>query len=558
MVVEQHCGRQKTVGRKEKAMVTSPAKANGGSRFLVVQAVCWLLALCPVCGQGQQGGDASAGARHGSCRLLADSRLEEPIRAIVKEYSRRSGNEVLLTFLPFAEVEALVTKNQARCDVVACMATKKDEKAPVSSLNGAKKVAWKHPSGEPVWAAVVGTHPQAGELLRFLGGPTGHRLWSESTAGFTIVGGMSHAEAIDWVAKNRVKHTYPLTAARMMGECGGIREGICIDIGCGTGVLDIELAKRSALTIIGLDIDAEMKPLFDKRIGEAGFQDRIRFVAGDAQDLPFEDNYADVIVSRGTLTFIPDIGKCLKEVDRVLKPSGVAFLGGRYLYTPHEHKITTEKLRKIVADSGIAGAQVIDARGQWVKIIGPDAPRAARRSQLGPHMLANRFIADYAITEGDCLLICPNDSGLVQTLQQGFVEATDLRITAAYASKEAAEEAERRIDEAGFSERITCKVATLDDWPFGTESFDIVAGLGPVLIWGEREKKMRAIYGVLRPGGAALIGGKYLGMPDFRKVSSDTLRASAANTGISSIRVIDDMGQWVEIRKAIKDRGLRD
>ena len=39
---------------------------------------------------------------------------------------------------------------------------------------------------------------------------------------------------------------------------------------------------------------------------------------------------------------------------------------------------------------------------------------------------------------------------------------------------------------------------------------------------------------------------------------SEKLRESAAKTGISSIRIIDDMGQWVEVRKGIKDRGLRD
>jgi len=62
----------------------------------------------------------------------------------------------------------------------------------------------------------------------------------------------------------------------------------------------------------------------------------------------------------------------------------------------------------------------------------------------------------------------------------------------------------------------------------------------------------------LREGGAALVGGKYLGMPDWRKVSSDVLRQSAANTGIRSIRVYDNMGQWIEIRKGIKDRRFGD
>jgi len=493
------------------------------------------------------------------CKVLADERTKEPLTTIASEFQRRAETRITLSFLPAAEVDALVKKGKVQSDVVLCMPADKDSKTAVSSLDGAKTVAWKHPGGTPVWAAAITRHPQASPFVQFVGGPTGHLRWSESKAGFTIVGGMSHAEAIDWVAKNRVAHTYPMTAARMLGEIGGIREGTCIDIGCGTGVLDIELAKRSKLTIIGLDIDAEMKPLFDKRIGEAGFQDRIRFVAGDAQELPFEDDYADVIVSRGTLTFIPDIGKCLKEVDRVLKPTGVAFLGGRYLYTPHEHKITTEKLRKIVAESKIVGAQVIDARGQWVKIIGPKAPAAARRSGMGPHMLVNRFLADYAIVEGKCLLVCSNDGGGAQSLQRGFVETTNLEITALYPSEEVVTEAELRIAKANLTDRISCKVGKLDDnLPFQADSFDLIAGIGPVLIWGDREKKMRELYRVLRPGGAALLGGKYLGMPDFRKVSSEDLRASAAKTGISSIQVIDNMGQWVEIRKGIKDRGLRD
>jgi ubiquinone/menaquinone biosynthesis C-methylase UbiE len=499
-------------------------------------------------------GESSAGA----CRLLADERLEEPIRAIVGEYGRRSGSRVSLKLLPFAEVEALVEKSTAGCHVVVCMAAAKEAQTPVSRLPGAVKVAWKYPSGEPVWAALLGKHPQSDGLLRFLGGPTGHRLWSESKAGFTITSGKTHAEAFDWVVEHRVKHTYPLTAARMLRECGGIREGVCIDVGCGTGNLDVELAKRSKLRIVGLDIDPDMKPLFDKRIREAGLQDRVRFVAGDAQQMPFPDDYADVIVSRGTLTFIPDIGKCLREVDRVLKPTGVAFLGGRYLYTPQQHKISTEALAKIVRESGVPGAQVIDARGQWVKIVGPQAPKAAREFRLGPDMLADRFIADYAVTEGKCLLICTNDTGGVQALQRGFVEMTDLEITALYPSEEVAGEAEKRIRQAGLSDRITCKVGTLDAVPFEEASFDLIAGVGPVLIWGDREKKMREVYRVLRPGGAALIGGRYLGMPDSRKVSSEALRASAAKTGIPSIRVVDDMGQWVEIRKGIKDRGLRD
>ena len=297
----------------------------------------------------------SAESSDKACQVLADKRVEEPLRAIAKEYAFRTGSEVSLQFLPVAEVDALVQRQKTQCDVVLDIGEKKGSTSPVGELPGATRVAWKHPTGEPVWAAVLTDHPDAAEFVRFVGGPTGHRLWSESKAGFTITTGKTHAEAFEWVVENRVKHTYPMTAMRMLREIGGIREGICIDIGCGPGNLDIELAKRSKFKIIGLDIDPDMKPLFEKRVREAGLQDRLSFVTGDAQELPFEDDYADVIVSRGTLTFIPDIGKCLREVDRVLKPTGVAFLGGRYLYTPQADKISNEKLKKIVA--GIAAFQ---------------------------------------------------------------------------------------------------------------------------------------------------------------------------------------------------------
>jgi len=173
-------------------------------------------------------------------------------------------------------------------------------------------------------------------------------------------------------------------------------------------------------------------------------------------------------------------------------------------------------------------------------------------------MLVNRFIADYAITEGKALLVCGSDGGMQQGMQQGFVESTELKITALYPSEKVAAAAEKRIKEARLADRITCKVGTLVELPFDEGSFDLVVGVGPILIWDHREKKMQEIYRVLRPGGASLVGGKYLYMPDFRKVSSETLRQAAANTGISSIRISDDMGQWVEIRKGIKDRGLRD
>jgi len=520
--------------------------------------VCAGVALLWGTARTRAGGPAEKKAEGPPCRVLADDRLEEPVGTITGEFTRRTGLPVAIELKPIEQLDALVEKGQLDCDVVLAMAPDKEKPGPVGSLPGASKVAWKHPGGQPVFAVVLTKHAQAEPLAKFFGGPTGHRLWSESKAGFTMTTGKTHAEAFQWVTDHRVAHTYRFTAMRMLRECGGITKGLCIDIGCGPGNLDVELARRSELKIIGLDIDPDMRKPFEKRMRKEGLSDRVSFVEGDAQKLPFPDDYADLIVSRGTLTFIPDIGKCLREVDRVLKPTGVAFLGGRYIYTPRQYKISTEKLREIVRQTGIAGAQVIDSRGQWVKIVGPQAPQAAKQVQTGPHLLVHRCLADYYITEGDCLVLCGSDGGLEQGLQRGFVEMTKMKMVALYPKEEVAEAAKKRIAEAGQADRIACKVGTVHDLPFDAASFDMVVGVGPILLWGDREQGMKEIHRVLREGGAALVGGKFLHMPDWRKVSSNVLRQSAANTGIPGIRVIDNMGQWVEIRKGIKDRGLRD
>ncbi len=101
---------------------------------------------------------------------------------------------------------------------------------------------------------------------------------------------------------------------------------------------------------------------------------------------------------------------------------------------------------------------------------------------------------------------------------------TDLHITALYSSEKGAGDAEQRIKEAKLDERIACKIGTLDALPFKAPTFDLIVGAGPMLIWGEREQKMREVHRVLRPGGIAFIGGRFLGMPDFRKVASEGLR----------------------------------
>lgn len=174
-------------------------------------------------------------------------------------------------------------------------------------------------------------------------------------------------------------------------------------------------------------------------------------------------------------------------------------------------------------------------------------------------MLPMRILADYNISAGKCLLLLGKENEGSAALTQSFVALTDLKLTAMYSSTVEQEKAEKRIRDVNLGQRVECCVGSLSNLPFDKEAFDLVVGTGPVLILEkDRVKAMMELYRILLDGGVCLIGGKFTGMPKHRRVAGDQLRRDAVRTGIPSIKVLDDMGQWIEIRKGIKDRKFRD
>jgi len=106
------------------------------------------------------------------------------------------------------------------------------------------------------------------------------------------------------------------------------KNGAGIDLGSGPGNLIIELCKRtSRMQWINADINPNYFPLFLREAKEAGFEHRVNAVFADAQELPFSDNYAEIIVSRGSFHLWKNKRSAFSEIYRVLKPGGVAFIG---------------------------------------------------------------------------------------------------------------------------------------------------------------------------------------------------------------------------------------
>ena len=92
-----------------------------------------------------------------------------------------------------------------------------------------------------------------------------------------------------------------------------------LDVACGTGNVSIPAAAKGA-DVTGLDITPKLLENAQRNAEKFGVE--VNWVEGDAQDLPFDDNTFDVLVSTFGCMFAPDHAKTAAEIVRVLKPGG--------------------------------------------------------------------------------------------------------------------------------------------------------------------------------------------------------------------------------------------
>lgn len=104
-----------------------------------------------------------------------------------------------------------------------------------------------------------------------------------------------------------------------------------LDLGCGTGMLLSPLERRAKF-VVGVDMSAEMLRTAKKRATGTPL------VLADADHLPFADGSFDIAVSVTLLQNMPDPGKTVCELARVLRSDGKAII------TSLKHKHSPEQL----------------------------------------------------------------------------------------------------------------------------------------------------------------------------------------------------------------------
>lgn len=143
-----------------------------------------------------------------------------------------------------------------------------------------------------------------------------------------------------------------------------------LDVGCGTGTLGMMSMTLSGLgRYTGLDMSENMIAKANAKIDRTGTDDKLRFVVGDAENLPFDDNSFDVLTCCNSFHHYPHQDRAVAEMRRVLKPDGRLMLIdgfrdnviGWFVFDvcverveKHVHHCSAERFEKLITDAGFA------------------------------------------------------------------------------------------------------------------------------------------------------------------------------------------------------------
>jgi SAM-dependent methyltransferase len=117
-----------------------------------------------------------------------------------------------------------------------------------------------------------------------------------------------------------------------------------LDIACGNGIDCLLLGLEPVRAVVGIDLNLSLfqsghkgernRRLASKVMQKAGLDGGIEkalqklpvtFMEASAKDIPFSENYFDLIISKSFLEHISPLEKVLAEMERVLSPGGMMF-----------------------------------------------------------------------------------------------------------------------------------------------------------------------------------------------------------------------------------------
>jgi ubiquinone/menaquinone biosynthesis C-methylase UbiE len=107
----------------------------------------------------------------------------------------------------------------------------------------------------------------------------------------------------------------------------GLGKGRLLDIGTGPGGIPLKTVRRTpGFRAVGVDYSRNMILAAQRAAAEQGLAERLTFLVGDANRLPFPDASFDFVLSNSVLHHLATPLALLNEMARVARPDGVVLL----------------------------------------------------------------------------------------------------------------------------------------------------------------------------------------------------------------------------------------
>lgn len=169
--------------------------------------------------------------------------------------------------------------------------------------------------------------------------------WNTTPCG-NVAGDENTLEYFEQVEKERYKqqnwqHEY--------FDYNGFANKKILEIGVGHGTDNLQFAKGGAICH-AIDITQKHVDLAKRNFELRNYNIEIK--TSDATQIAYPDNYFDCVYSFGVLHHIPEMDKCIAEINRVLKPGGTFYMA---LY----HKWSLFHLFSKILDQGILQGEIL-------------------------------------------------------------------------------------------------------------------------------------------------------------------------------------------------------
>ncbi len=157
-----------------------------------------------------------------------------------------------------------------------------------------------------------------------------------------------------------------------------------LDVGCGTGTFAAMLGETSLpIHSVGFDMAEMMCKLGLEKVKKLGLEEKVNFVNGDSEHLPFAEGSFDIITCSNSFHHYPNQEYVLTEMNRILKPGGCIIIIdgyrdnvlGWFIFDvcvekaeKAVHHCSAERMRNILQQANFADI-VQDKFGYWVPVL---------------------------------------------------------------------------------------------------------------------------------------------------------------------------------------------